>query len=188
MRSNRIGRYLQSLGDVAARRALGKELQHLDLACRQLLCEELDIGVSSSPAGWSPGTVWKDDLAFQDARDRAPELPRIALLQKVPAETDPLGFLHRVLVVQRCEGDDLGLRQLLEDLPPESEAASIRETDIHEDQLGPALTGSRESILGIRGDVDVRHPGPIEGDADRLGEEPMVVDDQDADAVLLILR
>jgi hypothetical protein len=125
------------------------------------------------------------ELAVEDVSQGQDEPARRGVLRDEPGEAHPQGVLHEPPVVQSCECDHRRLGSLLEYVPTHGDAAPVGQPDIEKDELRPMLAcrADRARPGGLH--ADHVETGRLERHADRLGEQPVVVHDQDADARLL---
>ncbi len=127
----------------------------------------------------------KHDLSRGDRSHRLDELFHRRVLRDVAVEPDLQRLLDGPVIVARGERQDLRIGEALKDGLAGGETALIREAEIHEDQVGRSRSTATKHVLRGRGHGHDAHALPLEGGSDRVREERMIVDDQDANRSLL---
>ena len=91
----------------------------------------------------------------------------------------------RILV--GCQGDDFGAGLCFQNLRTELEAAPIGKAQVHEHHLRSVQLHGLERLRCCLRRRDDRHPDPLERETDGVGEEPVIINDQDVDGEGLLV-
>lgn len=167
----------QAPGDLGAAGSFAQEQEDVPLSRRQLSEQEFGLGVAGSSR--RERLVGHHDLTVDHRLDGSYELRQRNILGHVSREPQTDRLAHRFGVVQGGHGDDLGLWKLGEDPFPEYQPVHVRKSQIDENELRAIPGHGRQGIgarIGIRKHVQ---PKVLQRDAYHIGEEPMVIDDED---------
>ena len=177
---NGVATDAQPARDRASVRALHEEAEHLSLPRGELRDEQSDTVGRSAAMTRGSQAMRKDHLPADDCFHRADEPSDRRVLREVTAEPRLEGLVDGPRVIERGDGHQLRLRPPLQHLPSNRESASIGESDVHQDHICVVGFEERDRVTPIRhGSTDV-HPGFAQGGAYRLGEQDVIIDDQDA--------
>src|SRR6476661_5060339 len=122
----------------------------------------------------------KDHLAFDDSFHRADEPAHRCVLREVAAESGLESVVDRSAVIERRDGHQLRLGPSLQDLPSHREAAAVGKADIHQDEVGVLRLEERDRVTPVRDGRAHAHPGVAKRRTDRLSEQDVIINDQDA--------
>ena len=98
-------------------------------------------------------------------------------------EARPYGLLDSPRGGNRRYGHDLGIRDLLKDLLAHRQAAHPAHIHIEEHKVGLLAAGDLDRLLPDGGDTYDLHPPSLKDPSERVREQPVVLDDQDADSL-----
>jgi hypothetical protein len=122
-----------------------------------------------------------DHLAVVHRPQRRDQLDHGRVLREEAAEPDPHRLPHDVDVVERGHGDDADVGEPLEDLPTDVQAAHVGKADVDDHQIGLVALDELQRLIGRGRDIDDLDARVLEEEPDRLTEEPVVINDQNAD-------
>src|SRR5438105_12860959 len=176
MRTHRVRTDVQATTDGPAVQPRGEQSQYLSLPVGQLLGEQ---GLLRNSPGLG-AEMRENDVPVRCGLEGVDERIDRRVLAHVPVEVEPRRLEVEAAVVHGGEGHDprLGVRRA--DGRTHVEAGHVGKIQIHQDDVGteaprqgdPVFSGER-----VANDVDAAHP---QRSPDGFGEQPMVVDDQDA--------
>src|SRR5436190_3922723 len=122
----------------------------------------------------------KDHLAFDDSFHRTDEPAHRCVLREIAAESGLESVIDGPAVIECRDGHQLRLRPSLQDLPSHREAAAVRKADIHQDEIGVLRLEERDRVTPVRDGRTHADPSVVERRADRISEQDMIINDQDA--------
>ena len=136
-----------------------------------------DPGVESNQPLAQLGAPSLEDVALARATHGEDELLLVEGLGEVVARAHPQRLEDRLLIVLGREHDHAQQRPLLAQLLQNLDAAHVREADVEDDHADPRISRGLHGVAAALGGPAL-DPGGAERLADRLAEEPLVVDDE----------
>ena len=177
---NGVATDAQPARDRASVGALHEQAEHLSLPRGELRDEQSDTVGRSTAMTCGNEAVGKDHLPINDGFHRADEPSDRRVLREVATEPRLEGLIDDPRVIERGDGHQLRLRPPLQHLPSNRETAAIGQSDVHQDHICVVGVEERDRVTPIRHGSTDAHPGFAQGGADRLGEQDVIIDDQDA--------
>ena len=159
---------------------LHEQAEDLSLPRGELRDKQSDTVGRSAAMTCGNEAMGKDHLPTDDGFHRADEPSDRRVLREVAAESRLEGVIDGPRVIERGNGHELRLRPTLQHLLSNREAAAIGESDVHQDHICVVGLEERDRVTPIRHGSTDTHPGFVQGGADRLGEQEVIIDDQDA--------
>lgn len=165
-------------GDVLVAEPLGNQLQHLDLAAGQCLVREA-VGEDALHIGRQPVA------AAVHIAHHASQLVEDRFLEQVAGRASGHGAVDVLVTVIHRQHDDAGIRRFGPDGMDGVEAAHDRHLQVHQHDVGPMRTTEIERLHAVGDGAHHHHVVlPRQQGGDALAHDAMVVDADDADAVI----
>lgn len=171
----------QPPGDLGSSGAFAEELEDVSLSPRQLSEQELGFGVLCPRR--QGRLVGHHYLPVDHGLDRLNELGQRNILGYVARESQADCLADRTGVVQGGHGHDLGRRKLGEDPFAQHQPVHVRKSQIDEDELRTFGDRCRQGLGTRTSDREDNQPKVLQSDANHIGEEPVVIDDQDRNSL-----
>jgi hypothetical protein len=160
--------------------SLHEEPEHFSFARRELSHEERDaVGRPATMTTWDE-PMRNDHLPLDDGFQRADEPGHGRVLREIPSEPRPKSVIDRSGVVECGDGQELRLRPSVQDLLTDRESAAVGKPEIHQDHVGTFGLEERDRVPSVDHRSAHAHPSVLKRSPDRLGEQDVIIHDQDA--------